>query len=162
MFAPEYAYGREDREGKRFGDELERIGYRGASQRAAQVGALFELHIEQGPILEAEGKVIGVVQGVQGMRWYEVTVTGQDAHTGSTPMHLRKNALLGAARMIERIDQIALEHAPGRGHGGAWSRSGPLPQCDPGRGVLHRRLPPPRGGRARYDGAASSAPNCPR
>ena len=77
-----------------------------------RLGALFELHIEQGPILEAEGKLIGVVQGVQGMRWYEVTVTGQDAHTGATPMHLRKNALLGAARMIERIHQIALAHAP--------------------------------------------------
>ena len=56
--------------------------------------------------------MIGVVQGVQGMRWYEVTVTGQEAHTGATPMRLRKNALLGAARMIERIDAIALEHAP--------------------------------------------------
>ena len=63
---------------------------------------MFELHIEQGPILEAEGRMIGVVTGVQGMRWYEVTVTGQDAHTGATPMQLRKNALLGAARMIER------------------------------------------------------------
>ena len=93
-----------------------RIGYRGAEPVGAhKLGAWFELHIEQGPILEAEGKVIGVVQGVQGMRWYEVTVTGQDAHTGSTPMHLRKNALLGAARMIERIDQIALDHAPGVG-----------------------------------------------
>jgi N-carbamoyl-L-amino-acid hydrolase len=56
--------------------------------------------------------MIGIVQGVQGMRWYEVTVTGQEAHTGATPMRLRKNALLGAARMIERIDAIALEHAP--------------------------------------------------
>ena len=73
---------------------------------------MFELHIEQGPILEDEQKMIGVVTGVQGMRWYEVTVTGQDAHTGATPMQLRKNALLGAARMIEQIDAIALEHAP--------------------------------------------------
>ena len=73
---------------------------------------MFELHIEQGPILEDEGRMIGVVQGVQGMRWYEVTVTGQEAHTGATPMRLRKNALLGAARMIDRIDAIAREHAP--------------------------------------------------
>ena len=73
---------------------------------------MFELHIEQGPILEDEQKMIGIVQGVQGMRWYEVTVTGQEAHTGATPMRLRKNALLGAARMIEQIDAIALEHAP--------------------------------------------------
>ena len=63
---------------------------------------MFELHIEQGPILEAEGRMIGVVQGVQAMRWYEVTVTGQEAHTGATPMRLRRNALLGAARMIDR------------------------------------------------------------
>ena len=73
---------------------------------------MFELHIEQGPILEDEGRMIGIVQGVQGMRWYEVTVTGQEAHTGATPMPLRKNALLGAARLIERIDAIAREHAP--------------------------------------------------
>ena len=73
---------------------------------------MFELHIEQGPILEAEGKTIGIVQGAQGVRWYEVTVTGQEAHTGATPMRLRKNALLGAARMIERIDAIARAHPP--------------------------------------------------
>ena len=92
---------------------MQRIGYKGAEKAGARkFGAMFELHIEQGPILEDEGRMIGVVQGVQGMRWYEVTVTGQEAHTGATPMRLRKNALLGAARMIERIDAIALEHAP--------------------------------------------------
>lgn len=113
VFTPEFAYSREDREGKRFGEELERIGYKGPLKAGAhKLGAHFELHIEQGPILEAEGKMIGVVTGVQGMRWYEVTVRGQEAHTGSTPMHLRKNALLGAARMIERVNQIALDHAP--------------------------------------------------
>ena len=77
-----------------------------------KLSAYLELHIEQGPILEAEEKTIGVVSGVQGMRWYEVTVTGQDAHTGATPMYLRKNALLGAARAIDRIDAIASAHAP--------------------------------------------------
>ena len=113
VFTPEFAYDREDREGRKFGAELERIGYRGAEPVGQhKLGALFELHIEQGPILEDEGKVIGVVQGVQGMRWYEVTVTGQDAHTGATPMYLRKNALLGAARAIDRIDAIAHAHAP--------------------------------------------------
>ncbi len=113
VFTPDFAYARTDRDGKRFGDELDRIGYRGKEKAGLRkFGAMFELHIEQGPILEDEAKMIGVVQGVQGMRWYEVTVSGQEAHTGATPMRLRKNALLGAARMIERIDAIAQEHAP--------------------------------------------------
>jgi beta-ureidopropionase / N-carbamoyl-L-amino-acid hydrolase len=113
VFTADYAYSRTDRAGKTFGEELIRIGYKGEEKAGAhRFGAMFELHIEQGPILEAEGRMIGVVQGVQGMRWYEVTVTGQEAHTGATPMRLRKNALLGAARMVERIDAIAREHAP--------------------------------------------------
>ncbi|MBL8572939.1 MAG: M20 family metallo-hydrolase [Hyphomicrobiaceae bacterium] len=111
VFPPEFAYSREDRDGKRFVDELERIGYRGTEKAGARsFGAMFELHIEQGPILEDEGRMIGVVTGVQGMRWYEVTVTGQESHTGATPMYLRKNALLGAARAIEMINAVALEH----------------------------------------------------
>src|SRR5579863_2041051 len=113
VFTSDYAYTRTDRDGKTFGEELDRIGYKGAEKAGARkFTAMFELHIEQGPILEDEQKMIGVVQGVQGMRWYEVTVTGAEAHTGATPMRLRKNALLGAARMIERINAIALEHAP--------------------------------------------------
>jgi beta-ureidopropionase / N-carbamoyl-L-amino-acid hydrolase len=114
VFTPEYAYSREDREGRRFGDELARIGYKGdAAPGSQKFQAMFELHIEQGPILEAEGKMIGVVTGVQGMRWYEVTVKGQEAHTGSTPMTMRKNALLGAARMIEAINQVGMSNLPG-------------------------------------------------
>ena len=109
---PDYAYSRIDRDGKSFGEELKRIGYRDGKGRPTQVRRNVELHIEQGPILEDEGRMIGVVQGVQGMRSFEVAVTGQEAHTGATPMRLRKNALLGAARMIERIDAIAHEHAP--------------------------------------------------
>ena len=113
VFSRDYAYARTDRDGKTFGEELARIGYRGAEKAGARkFGAMFELHIEQGPILEAEARTIGIVQGVQGMRWYEVMVTGEAAHTGATPMRLRKNALLGAARLIERIDAIAREHAP--------------------------------------------------
>jgi beta-ureidopropionase / N-carbamoyl-L-amino-acid hydrolase len=113
VFTPDYAYARTDRDGKTFGDELRRIGYRGSEKAGAhKLSALFELHIEQGPILEAEDRMIGIVQGVQGMRWYEVTVTGEAAHSGATPMRMRKNALLGAARLIERIDAIAREHPP--------------------------------------------------
>jgi N-carbamoyl-L-amino-acid hydrolase len=114
VFTPDYAYERSDRDGKTFGDELERIGYKGKAAAGSQkFQAMFELHIEQGPILEAEGKMVGVVTGVQGMRWYEVTVKGQEAHTGATPMKLRKNALLGAARMIEAIHQVGMRHLPG-------------------------------------------------
>lgn len=112
-FPASYAFEREDRDGLCYGDELERIGYKGAEKAGGhKLGAMFELHIEQGPILEAEGRMIGVVTGVQGMRWYEATLRGQDAHTGATPMRLRKNALLGAARMIDAIDAIAHAYAP--------------------------------------------------
>jgi beta-ureidopropionase / N-carbamoyl-L-amino-acid hydrolase len=114
VFTPEYAYSREDRQGIKLGDELERIGYKGAHKAGAiKFSSMFELHIEQGPILEAESKMIGVVTGVQGMRWYEVTVTGQESHTGATPMGLRKNALLAAARMIDAINDVGTSHLPG-------------------------------------------------
>ena len=113
VFTADFARGRADRDGKTFGEELERIGYRGAEKAGGHaIGAMFELHIEQGPILENEDKMIGVVTGVQAMRWYEVTITGQDAHTGATPMHLRRNALLGAARVINAVDAIAHAFAP--------------------------------------------------
>ena len=114
VFTPDYAYSREDRQGIKLGDELERIGYKGQHKAGAiKFSSMFELHIEQGPILEAESKMIGVVTGVQGMRWYEVTVTGQESHTGATPMGLRKNALLAAARMIDAIDDVGTSHLPG-------------------------------------------------
>jgi len=114
VFTPEFAYSREDRAGIKLGDELQRIGYKGTHKAGAiKFSAMFELHIEQGPILEAESKMIGIVTGVQGMRWYEVAVTGQENHTGATPMLLRKNALLAAARMIEAIDQVGMTHLPG-------------------------------------------------
>jgi N-carbamoyl-L-amino-acid hydrolase len=112
-FTRDWAHAREDRAGVTFGAALDEIGYRG-DQRCGDhpLSAFFELHIEQGPILEAEDREIGIVTGVQGMRWYEVTVTGQDAHTGATPMRLRKNALLGAARLVDRIHAIAEAHKP--------------------------------------------------
>jgi len=95
------------------GDELKRIGYAGASDVGGRdIGAYFEAHIEQGPILEDEGKTIGVVTGAQGQHWYEVTVTGQEAHAGPTPMPLRKDALVAAARMIDAVNRIGHKHAP--------------------------------------------------
>lgn len=113
VFDRAYADSRVDRQGVTFAEAIESIGYRGdAVPGSVTFSAMFELHIEQGPILEAERKAIGIVTGVQGMRWYEVELTGCEAHTGSTPMSLRANALLGAARLIERVDRIALEHAP--------------------------------------------------
>lgn len=114
VFTPDFAWSREDREGKKLGEELARIGYKGdAAPGSHKFQAMFELHIEQGPILEAETKQVGIVTGVQGMRWYEVTVTGQEAHTGATPMLLRKNALLAASRMIDATDKVGMDNLPG-------------------------------------------------
>ncbi|RUP09903.1 Zn-dependent hydrolase [Hyphomicrobium sp.] len=110
----EYIYQQTDRDGVTFLEALERIGYRGPMKAGDhKFSAMFELHIEQGPVLESEKKIVGVVTGVQGMRWYEVTIKGEDAHTGATPMWLRKNALVGAARMIEVVDAIGQKHQPG-------------------------------------------------
>ena len=109
----DWAYGRTDSDGKSFGDELTRIGWRGEEAVGARkMHAFFELHIEQGPILEAEGVDIGVVTHGQGLSWTQVTITGKDAHTGSTPMPMRKNAGLGMARVLNLVDEIALSHAP--------------------------------------------------
>ena len=114
LHTQDYAYGRVDNEGKRFGDELARIGWVGDERVGARkMHAMIELHIEQGPILEAEGKDIGVVTHGQGLWWLEITLTGRDAHTGSTPMNMRVNAGLGMARITERVHQIAMGHQPG-------------------------------------------------
>ncbi|MEJ6709960.1 MAG: Zn-dependent hydrolase [Amylibacter sp.] len=113
MHTEEWAYAREDAEGKTFGDELARIGWRGDEPVGERkMHAFFELHIEQGPILEAENIEVGVVTHGQGLNWTQVTITGRDAHTGSTPMPMRKNAGLGLARMLELVDEIAWSHAP--------------------------------------------------
>jgi N-carbamoyl-L-amino-acid hydrolase len=109
----EWAYARQDREGKHFGDELDRIGWKGdepVGQR--KMKAFFELHIEQGPILEAEGKDIGVVTHGQGLKWLQVTLTGREAHTGSTPMPMRRNAGLGMARVTELVHEVAMDYQP--------------------------------------------------
>ena len=113
LFDRDFAYGVRSPEGETLGDELARIGYRGTESCGEHpLGALFEAHIEQGPILEAEGVPIGVVSGAQGQRWYDVEVRGRDSHAGTTPMPARKDALAAAARMAARIEDIALGKAP--------------------------------------------------
>jgi N-carbamoyl-L-amino-acid hydrolase len=110
----DWAYDRVDAQGKRFGDELERIGWKGSEPVGNRpMKAFFELHIEQGPILEAEGKQIGVVTHGQGLRWIECTITGTESHTGSTPMAMRRNAGRGLARVTELVHDIAMAHQPG-------------------------------------------------
>ena len=104
---------RADLDGVTVGEALARIGYAGSTPVGNRpVGAYFEAHIEQGPILEHEGRTIGVVTDAQGQRWYELVLTGQDSHAGPTPMAVRKDALLGAARVIQLVNEIALAHAP--------------------------------------------------
>ena len=113
MHKQDWAYDLEDADGKKFGDELERIGWKGEETVGERkMHAFFELHIEQGPILENEGKDIGVVTHGQGLSWTQITVTGKDSHTGSTPMPMRKNAGLGMARILDLVDKIAWSHAP--------------------------------------------------
>uniref|UniRef100_A0A7C1NX05 Zn-dependent hydrolase n=1 Tax=Agrobacterium albertimagni TaxID=147266 RepID=A0A7C1NX05_9HYPH len=110
----DYAYGRKDMDGKTFGDELKRIGWLGDEVVGARkMHAYFEYHIEQGPILEAENKQIGVVTHCQGLWWLEFTLTGREAHTGSTPMNLRVNAGLAMARIIEMVQDVAMSEQPG-------------------------------------------------
>jgi len=109
----DFAYSRLDGEGKALGDELKRIGFMGEEKVGGRpVHAFFELHIEQGPILEDENVDIGVVTHGQGQRWYEIRLTGFESHAGSTPMPRRKDALLGAARIVELVNRIGLSKAP--------------------------------------------------
>ena len=109
----DWAYDRTDAAGLKFGNELTRIGWKGEEAVGTrEMHAFFELHIEQGPILEAEGKIIGVVTHGQGLSWTQVTISGRESHTGSTPMPMRKNAGLGMARVLELVDEIAWSHKP--------------------------------------------------
>lgn len=113
VHSQDYAYARTDLDGRTFGEELKRIGWVGEEKVGARkMHAMFEYHIEQGPILEAEGMEIGVVTHGQGLWWLEITLTGKEAHTGSTPMHMRVNASLGMGRILERVQQIAMAHQP--------------------------------------------------
>ncbi len=112
-FSLEYGLSRTDLEGITIGQELDRIGYAGTRACGGQpIQAYFEAHIEQGPILEAEGKVIGVVQGLQGQRWFDCCVQGMESHAGTTPMPRRRDALLGAMHMVQAVHDAALAQAP--------------------------------------------------
>ena len=116
-FTLEHAYAATDTEGKTVQGELERIGYIGDQEPGDHpIGAYFETHIEQGPVLEDHGKTIGVVTGVLGIRWYDCTVTGMEAHAGPTPMALRRDALQVATRLMQEVVACAHRHPPhGRG-----------------------------------------------
>jgi len=112
VFDRAYADARQDPDGVLFGEALDGIGFRG-DERVGSIalGAMFELHIEQGPILEEEGRTIGVVKGVQGMRWYDVEIVGRESHAGSTPMRSRKDALSAAARLVIDVERLARDVA---------------------------------------------------
>ena len=116
-FSLETAYAARDVDGKSVGDELTRIGYQGDQVPGDHpIGAYFEAHIEQGPVLEDANKVIGVVPAVMGLSWYDCTVTGMEAHAGPTPMHLRRDALQVATTIMQETVAIANRYPPyGRG-----------------------------------------------
>jgi N-carbamoyl-L-amino-acid hydrolase len=115
-FSLQHALSRTDIDGKSVAGELARIGYAGGAAMGTPIGAYFEAHIEQGPILEDTGNTIGIVTGALGQRWFDVTITGMNAHAGPTPMNLRRDALLAASRLVSDVNRIALEEAPhGRG-----------------------------------------------
>jgi N-carbamoyl-L-amino-acid hydrolase len=116
VFPLDHVLARTDIDGKAVGDELKRIGYAGTAPTGTPIGAYFEAHIEQGPILEDTKNTIGIVMGALGQRWYDVTVTGMNAHAGPTPMGLRRDALLAASKLVVEVNRIAHGEAPhGRG-----------------------------------------------
>jgi beta-ureidopropionase / N-carbamoyl-L-amino-acid hydrolase len=113
IFTVEFTESRVDGEGRSLGEELRRIGFAGPEPVGGhRLGAYLELHIEQGPVLEAEQKLVGIVTGGQAQRWYEATVTGQEAHAGPTPMDRRRDALVAAARLVEAVNAIGREFQP--------------------------------------------------
>jgi N-carbamoyl-L-amino-acid hydrolase len=107
----EWVYERQDREGRRFRDELERIGYRGIAPVHRPIDSYFELHIEQGPILDANGLKVGIVTGGYPTRGMRILVRGENAHVGPTPMERRSNALVGAALVAAAVNDIGWQNA---------------------------------------------------
>jgi N-carbamoyl-L-amino-acid hydrolase len=109
-FTRDEVYDRTDRQGTRFADELRRIGYLGTeAERPLPAAAYLELHIEQGPVLEAAGLPVGVVGGIVGITWLDVVIEGQSDHAGPSPMHLRRDALAAAARVISGVERLATD-----------------------------------------------------
>lgn len=110
-FTRDYFYSRQDRDGKSLGSELDRIGYKGAEDnRPKAIHAYIEPHIEQGPVLEAEGLPLAIVEGILGIVWMNITLTGQSEHAGSSPMRRRRDALVAAGRIVAGIRDLALEY----------------------------------------------------
>ncbi|BEV17997.1 Zn-dependent hydrolase [Herbaspirillum sp. DW155] len=116
-FTLEHAYNATDIDGKKVRDELERIGYIGEQVCGDHpIGAYYEAHIEQGPVLENADTVIGVVPAVLGLSWYDCTVTGFESHAGPTPMEIRKDALQVSTYIMQEVVAIAHRYPPyGRG-----------------------------------------------
>jgi N-carbamoyl-L-amino-acid hydrolase len=112
-FDPADILARRDATGKTVTEALDEIGYRGTEKSGSvPLGAFVELHIEQGPILEAEGKTIGVVERGQGMIWYDGRVVGFESHAGTTPMPLRRDALCALSEIVLAAERIARDHGP--------------------------------------------------
>ena len=116
-FELDQAYAARDVEGYSVRDELARIGYLGAEEPGRHpLACYFEAHIEQGPVLEAAAKVIGVVDAALGLRWYDCNVHGTESHAGSTPMSSRRDALAVATRVMQEVVALGNRHGPhGRG-----------------------------------------------
>ncbi|MFO1217183.1 MAG: Zn-dependent hydrolase [Burkholderiaceae bacterium] len=111
-FTLEHALAAADAQGVTVAQALQAIGFAGEHRDAAPPRAYFEAHIEQGPVLEAHGRVIGAVTAALGQRWYDVAVHGSEAHAGPTPMDRRHDALLAASELVVAVNRIALDHAP--------------------------------------------------
>ena len=146
VFGLDYALAQKDVDGVSVGDALRAIGYAGEARPHA-VGAYFEAHIEQGPVLEDTSTTIGVVQGALGQRWFDVAITGQDSHAGPTPMETRKDALLAASRLVLEVNRIA-NTSPGlcARHGRPHAGQAEFAQRRAGRSA-HDRGPAQREGR---------------
>ncbi|MFO3904823.1 Zn-dependent hydrolase [Enterobacter hormaechei] len=109
----EFAYARMDSKKVTVREALEAIGYRGERPaRAFPIHACYELHIEQGPILEEEAVDIGLVRAAMGQRWFTITLDGFAAHAGTTPMHSRRDALTAFAELALKVEEIGYQHAP--------------------------------------------------